>query len=242
MHARITGIPGLAAILLAAAGVSAAAQSAPTTPYPVMAPVEQYLIPGRDAEIALARTAAPPSISADAEILILGRHGYEAAVPGKNGFVCFVERSWAAGLLDRQFWNPAIRGPNCFNPPAARTELIQVLARTQWAMAGATHQQIVDRTKLAWKRHRFKSPAPEAFSFMLSKQGNLGDAAGGGPWLPHVMFFIPHGHSANWGAGKAGSPAIAAEAGTLESTLIFVPVRAWSDGSLAPLVQTPHQM
>src|SRR5215471_15505865 len=63
------------------------------TPYPRMAPLDQYLM-DRDAEIALARSAAPDAISGDATILLLGRHGYETAVEGKNGFVCIVERAW----------------------------------------------------------------------------------------------------------------------------------------------------
>ena len=41
-----------------------------TTPYPTMAPIEQYLM-DRTAEIALARSAAPESISRDAEVLVL---------------------------------------------------------------------------------------------------------------------------------------------------------------------------
>src|SRR5271155_3351643 len=48
-------------------------------PYPSMAPLEQYLMPDRNEEIKLARSAAPDSISGDAEVLVLGRHGYETA-------------------------------------------------------------------------------------------------------------------------------------------------------------------
>ena len=69
-----------------------------------MAPIEQYLMANRNAEIALAQSAGPESISREAEVLVLGRHGYETAVKGKNGFVCVVERSWMAprrsGLLE----------------------------------------------------------------------------------------------------------------------------------------------
>jgi len=68
----------------------------------------------------MARSAAPDSISGDAEVMVLGRHGYETAVKGKNGFVCMVWRSWAAGIDDPDFWNPKLRAPVCFNPPAAR--------------------------------------------------------------------------------------------------------------------------
>jgi hypothetical protein len=63
-------------------------------PYPSMAPLEQYLMKDRNADVAMARSAAPQAISRDAKILVLGRQGYETAVEGKNGFVCLVERSW----------------------------------------------------------------------------------------------------------------------------------------------------
>src|SRR5262249_1085765 len=45
--------------------------------YPSMAPLDQYLMPDRDAEIVLARSAAPDAISRDATVFVLGRHGYE---------------------------------------------------------------------------------------------------------------------------------------------------------------------
>ena len=79
--------------------------------YPGMAPLDQYLME-RDAEVILARSAAPQSISHDADVMVLGRHGYETAVKGKNGFVCMVERSWSAGFDDPDFWNPKVRGPD----------------------------------------------------------------------------------------------------------------------------------
>src|ERR1700757_3252629 len=91
--------------------------------YPSMAPLEQYLIEDRNSEIALARSAAPESISRDAEVMVLGRHGYETAVPGKNGFVCIVERGWTAPIDDPNFWSPKLRGPICFNAAAAHSYL-----------------------------------------------------------------------------------------------------------------------
>jgi hypothetical protein len=82
-----------------------------------MAPLDQYLMADRKAEIALARTAAPPSISSDATVMGLGRHGYETAVEVKNGFVCIVERAWIGPFeKDPGFWNPKNRGPDCYNP------------------------------------------------------------------------------------------------------------------------------
>jgi len=213
----------------------------PKISYLEMAPAEQYRIANREDEIALARSAAPPSISGDAQVLVLGGHGYEEAVKGKNGFVCFVERSWAAGFDDPEFWNPRLRAPNCFNPAAARTELPRYLKRTEWVLAGATRQQLIERTRAAVASHEFKAPEAGAFSFMLSKRGYLSDAAAG-PWLPHVMFFLPHGQAENWGAGKEGSPVIGQDGSAIESTVLFIPVRSWSDGSPAPPPPEKHLM
>src|ERR1022692_416820 len=92
-------------------------------PYPKMAPIDEYLIGDRNAEIALARSAAPESISRDATVVVFGPHGYETAVEGKNGFVCIVERGWMNLFDNPEFWSPKVRGPICFNPPAARTVL-----------------------------------------------------------------------------------------------------------------------
>jgi hypothetical protein len=217
------------------------AEAKKATPYPAMAPIAQYRIADRQDEIALARSAAPPSISADAEVLVLGSQGYETAVKGKNGFVCFVERSWAAGFDDREFWNPKLRAPNCFNPPAARTELPQYLERTQWVLAGATKQEMIEKTKAAFASHRFKTPEAGAFSFMLSKRGYVSDASDG-PWLPHVMFFVPHGKAADWGASKDGSPILGQDGSPFETTVLFIPVGRWSDGSPALPATEQHNM
>src|SRR5262249_22606584 len=215
------------------------AQEGKATPYPAMAPIAQYRIADPQDEIALARSAAPPSISADAEVLVLGNQGYETAVKGKNGFVCFVERSWAAGFDDPEFWNPKLRAPNCFNPPAARTELPQYLKRTEWVLAGATRQQIIDRTRAAVASHDFKAPEAGALSFMLSKNGYLSDDAAG-PWLPHVMFFLLHGQANDGGANKEGSPIVGQDGSAIETTILVVPVRSWSDGSPAPPPPEKH--
>ena len=228
-------------VLAALSGSGPAKSQALKTPYPEMAPVEQYRMANREQEIALARSAAPPSISGGAQVLILGSRGYETAVKGNNGFVCFVERSWAAGFDDPEFWNPKLRAPNCFNPPAARTELPRYLKRTEWVLAGATRQQLVDRTRAAVASHDFEPPEAGALSFMLSKDGYLSDDAAG-PWLPHVMFFLPHGEAENWGAGKEGSPVIGRDGSAIETTILLVPVRRWSDGSPAPPPSEKHRM
>ncbi|MGH7683927.1 MAG: hypothetical protein ACREMT_06260, partial [Vulcanimicrobiaceae bacterium] len=168
-------LAGLFFVFAMAAG--SGAYAADNTPYPhgTEAPIQAYRMASRAAEIALARTAAPPSISMHATVLVLGARGYETAARGTNGFVCFVERSWTAGFDDPVFWDRTIRAPNCFNPPAVRTELRVVLKRTEWVMAGANKQQLIERTRAAFADHTLTPPAPGSFSFMLSKKGYLGD-------------------------------------------------------------------
>jgi hypothetical protein len=207
--------------------------------YPAASPIEQYLAGTHVDEIALARSAAPPSISAAATVLVLRPHGYETAVEGTNGFVCFIQRSWAAGFDDAEFWNPKIRAPNCFNALAARTELPQYLKRTEWILDGADKQKLIAATRAAFADRSFKSPEPGALSFMLSKQGYINDQAAG-PWLPHIMLFVPHGQTAIWGAGAEGSPVLGGDNSEIESTVLFIPVRRWSDGSPAPLPAELH--
>ena len=228
----LSRLPRALVLLLGAMALPFVARAATSEGLPTMGPIAAYLMPDRQAEIALARTAAAPSTAANAEVLVLTSHGFETAVKGTNGFVCVVERSWAAPFNDTEFWNPKERGPDCYNPPAARTEIPQLLQEAQWATAGLTRQQMEERTNAAFADHTFKPPEPGAFGFMLSKQGHLNHAHG--PWYPHMMFFIPRDQVASWGPNVDNSPTQSVDRGPYLSTLIMVPVRTWSDGSPAP--------
>jgi hypothetical protein len=227
----------LPAFLLAAA-LSAAwpqqAQDAKTL-YPSMAPIEQYLMANRDAEIALARSAAPGSISRDADVLVLGRHGYETAVKGKNSFVCIVERSWTAGIDDPEFWNPKLRAPLCFNPAAARSYLPITIKKTELVLAGQSRAQMFENIKVAFDKKELPTLEPVAMCFMMSKQGYLNDRDG--HWHPHLMFFVSQTDAQTWGANLPGSPILASEAAEDRLTVVLIPVTTWSDGTAAPAFQ-----
>lgn len=225
-----------AALLVAvSAGASSAVRSQESAaPYLHMAPIDQYLMTDRNAEIAMARSAAPPSISADAEVQVLGRHGYETAVKGKNGFVCLVERSWMSPFDFAQFWNPRMRGPICFNPPAVHSILPLTLKRTELVLAGLSKAQIIEGIK-AFDAKELARLEPGAMSFMMSPQGYLNDAAG--HWVPHLMFYIPLAASTSWGADLTGSPVMLNPQfnGAPEPiTEFMIPVSTWSDGTAAP--------
>jgi hypothetical protein len=218
-------------VLLAAVGAAwqanAVAQDA-KTPYASMAPLDQYLME-RNAEIALARSAAPASISRDAEVMVLGRHGYEIADKGKNGFVCMVERSWTAESDNPDFWNPKLRGAICFNAPAARTYLPITIKKTELILAGRSKAQMFEGLKNAFDKKELPALEAGAMCYMLSKEAYLNDQAG--HWHPHLMFFVPLAESAAWGANLPGSPILATDAPEDRLTIFMVPVAKWSDGT-----------
>jgi hypothetical protein len=224
-----SGICGLALLLSGTA--PAGAQDGKSASFPSMAPVERYRMASRSEEIALARSAAPASISGDAEIMVLGDHGYETAVKGKNGFVCIVERSWFASFSDPVFWDPSIRGPDCVNAAAARTVLPANLERTKWVLAGLCKTEMLARSKTSAAARR--APAAGAMGYMMSNSQHLSDDAG--HWHPHLMFFQPHTATSAWGANLRGSPVMATEAGPDEMTVFVVPVDKWSDGTSASM-------
>ena len=213
--------------LLFASGL-AHAQAAKS--YPVMAPLSQYLIADRNAEIALARSAAPASISDHAEVLVLTQHGYETAVKGTNGFVCFVERGWTKAPDDPDFWNPRIQAPFCINAPAAETYLPITVLKTQLALAGKSSSEIGAQVGAAFDQKKLPPIARGAMCYMMSKQGHLSDADG--HWRPHLMFFAPLVKAETWGANADGSPLFASEDPLDRVTIFMVPVGHWSDGSL----------
>jgi hypothetical protein len=194
-----------------------------------MAPLEQYLMADRNAEIALARSAAPESISHDAEVMVLGRRGYETAVKGKNGFVCLVERSWSAPIDDPDFWNPKLRGPLCLNPPAARSYLLLTMKKTELVLAGQSKAQMFEGIRAGLDKKELPTPESGAMCYMMSKDGYLSDSDG--HWHPHLMFFVPQTAALTWGAGLPGSPILALEDTPDRVTVFLIPVAKWSDGT-----------
>jgi hypothetical protein len=198
--------------------------------YPTPTSFEQFRFADPSEEIAMARSAAPASISNGAEILTLGKQGYETAVKGKNGFVCLIQRSWVNPFDDPEFWNPKIRVSICVNPAAARSVLPDYLQRTRWVLSGVSKAKMAERTSEAIAAHTIPDPLPGAMSYMMSKQGYIHDNVG--HWYSHVMFFVPHTDSAAWGANSPGVPVFSQDVGPQPVTFFFVVVPKWSDGSL----------
>ena len=204
---------------------------AEANPYPAMAPLQQYLMP-RDAEIALARSAAPASIADKATVMVLGPDGYTTAVPGTNGFLCYVERSWAQGTDKPEFWNPKLRAPNCFNEAAARSIAQIYLMKSRLVLAGQSKEQIARAISAAMDEKKFPALAPGAMCYMMSKDQYLNDQ--GKSWYPHLMFYVAGDSAPSWGANLPGSPVIAVHDVEARVTVMMVVVHHWSDGTPGP--------
>lgn len=239
---HIISVSALALIAALIASRPAAAQDA-KQPYPTMAPVEQYLM-DRDAEIALARSAAPDAISHDASVIVLTRHGYETAIEGKNGWVCWVGRSWMAMFDHPEFWNPKVRGADCLNPPAARSVLPYAYKRTELLLAGHSKQEVIAALKAAIDKKELPALEQGTVSYMMSKSSYLSDY--GGHNAPHLMFFLTDKPEAGWGANLANAPVVSVNYWYLSAeaypqlksfppmAVFLVMVDKWSDGTPAP--------
>lgn len=247
---RVTLAGRLAARLLACAalallGVTDAAAAA-TQPYARMAPVDAYLM-GRAQEIALARSAAPVAIAKDATVLVLTRTGYETAVRGSNGFVCWVARGFSGAPDWPERWNPKIRGPGCDNPQAARTVTRIAELRTALTLSGHTDAEIAERIQAALRSQQIPPLAPGAMCYMMSKSAYLTDE--GSHDMAHLMFYLPFKDGTDWGANLPGSPVFGgnywyyapehqAEAAALPPlSVLLVAVGTWSDGTPAGMAK-----
>jgi hypothetical protein len=221
----------LAVFVAASAAGSAPAACAEFDSSPLKAPLKQYMMPA-DAEVALARSAAPPDLSADATILVLTTHGYDVAAKGTNGFTCMVERGWTSPFDQVDFGNPKIRAPVCYNAQAVRTVLPYLIERTRLVLAGMTTAQMHAKIEKDVADKVLVPPETGAMSYMMSKRQYLGDD--GTHWHPHLMFHVARTDAAAWGANYDGSPIIIDTSHhdvPEPQTIFMMTVDHWSDGT-----------
>jgi hypothetical protein len=220
----------LFAFALHFASACVAAQGA-KDPYPSMAPLDQYLISDEKSEIALARSAAPASISDGSEVLVLQRDGYKTVVKGTNGFVCLVERSWGQGTDEAEFWNPKMRAPHCFNAQAAKTFAPIYLLKTKLVLAGKSKPEIANAITTALDKKEIPALEPGAMAYMMSKQQYLNDQ--GKSWHSHTMFFSPGDMTKSWAADDPNSPVMMVNDPQERVTILLVLAGKWSDGTVS---------
>ncbi len=211
-----------AAILVSTAVLRGYAQVAAQYP-----PLSEYLMP-RDAEIALARSAAPPNVSGRATIKVLTASGYQVVSEGENGFVCLVMRGWSAPTYTpAQFrdlvYDASVRAPICFDPGASRTVMPYYELRSKLGMEGQDPDQIAEGVQAAYARGELPRRDAVTFAYMWSADQNLGP--GIGHWHPHMMVFAPYYENSMIGGNEFGSPLpqVSDDAGT-PFTVVVIPV------------------
>jgi hypothetical protein len=230
-HVRVIALAFALQIVLAFVLRQSVAQARKAA-YPAMVPLDQYLMSDEKSEIALARSAAPASISDAAEVLVLTREGYKTAVQGTNGFLCMVERSWGTSTDQAEFWNPKMRAPHCFNAQAARSFAPIYLMKTRLVLAGKSKPEIAQAIATALDKKELPSLEPGAMAYMMSKQQYLSDREK--VWHSHVMFFSPGDMTKSWAANDPNSPVMVANDSEERVTILFVLTDKWSDGTEAP--------
>jgi hypothetical protein len=201
--------------------------------YPAMAPLDQYLIADQATEVALARTAAPSSISGAAEVMVLQRDGYKTVVQGSNGFMCLVERSWGQGTEAGEFWNPKMRAPHCFNAQATKSFAQIYLMKTKLVLEGKSKSEIGKAIATALDSKELPALEPGSMAYMMSKQQYLNDT--GKNWRSHTMFFSPGDMTKSWGADDPNSPVMMVNDPQERVTILLVLADKWSDGTTSPM-------
>jgi hypothetical protein len=206
------------------ATLDAAALLAQSPKYP---PLSEYMM-ARDAEIALATSAAPDNISGHATIKVLTASGFQAVHEGDNGFVCMVMRGWSAPTYTPApfrdlVYDAKVRAPICFNPEASRTVLPYYELRSKLGMEGKTPDQIAEGVQAAYAKGELPKRDSVSFAYMWSADQNL--ASGIGHWHPHMMVFAPYYDNSMLGNNEFGSPLpqLTDDAGT-PFTVVVIPI------------------
>jgi hypothetical protein len=210
--------------VLVPAIVAGSAVLAQASKYP---PLTDYMMP-RDAEAALARSAAPASISERATIKLLTASGYQVAREGDNGFVCMVMRGWTAPTytpaeVRELVYDATVRAPICFDPEAARTVAPYYELRSKLGMQGKTPDQITESVQAAYTRGELPKRDGVSFAYMWSADQHLGP--GVGHWHPHMMVFSPYYKNSMLGGNGFASPlpVVTDDAGT-PFAVVVIPV------------------
>lgn len=160
----------------------------------------------RDAEIALARSAAPSSVSGGARVWLWDGARYVVGDSGSaagSGVQCYVGRPWV----------PSVE-PHCFDAEGARTILPIQMRRVELYAKGRSEREVEADIAAGIKRGALRLPRRPAVTYMMSQAQDLvnGEGSAVGAWQPHLMIYWPRLTSAD-----AGLPGFVAEVGFVEN-------------------------
>lgn len=180
----------------------------------------------RARETALARSAAPAQVSAEATVMVLERGGYVVAESGSNGVTCYVARTWPGSLE-----------PQCFDREGSATILRIELRRAELREHRQAPEAIDRAIAEGLRTGELRLPTRPAMSYMMSSGQILFNDEGEhvGRWQPHLMIYVPYITGADLGLGDPPSTAAAlvVDPGTPMANIMIV-VREFLDPQPIP--------
>ena len=207
-------------LLMMLAPVALAAQT--KSPYP--SPPKSL---GDDVEIALAMTAAPSEITADADVYVLRGTEFVKAKSGTNGCACMVARDLHEGS----------RYPICFDREGAKTMLQREMMEGSLRAKGKSEEEVQRAVDAAYAKGELRLPTKAAVAYMMSPQQVLFSSAKSdgrrvGPWSPHLMLMRPGVTPDQLGLAHESKVDVIQihDRGASHSELV-VKVPKWSDGT-----------
>lgn len=147
-------------------------------------PPTHYVRLAEPEEIALARSAAPEDVSADATLWVLRDGEFEIGIEGSNGNHCFVARS-----------QPRSLEPICYDAEAAATVFEWEREHFRLRTGGASKEEMEAALARALGSGEIPMPRRPAMSYMMSSGQHLFDPESGrdaGNWRPHLMLYVPY--------------------------------------------------
>ena len=183
---------------------------------------------GEGAELALAVSAAPAEISANADVYVLRGTDFVKARAGTNGCACVVGRDSHDGS----------RYPICFDREGARTTLFRELMEGSLRARGKSETEVKALIDAAYEKGDLALPAKSSVAYMMSPQQVLfstpnADGVRVGAWSPHIMLMLPGVAPEQLGLAhdsKVDVIQIHDRGGSHSELIVKVP--KWSDGSL----------
>lgn len=183
-------------------------------------------------EIELAVSAAPPEVSANADVYVLRGTEFVKVRSGTNGCACMVARDL----------HEEGRYPICFDREAAQTVMLREMKETSLRAKGKSEAEVKQEIDALLKDRALPTAKRPAVAYMMSPRQVLFSSpeANGvrvGAWHPHVMMTGVGLTHAQLGFPQDTrylyiQPGSAEAAGSLHEFVVLVPV--WSDGAPGP--------
>ena len=161
-------------------------------------PAQSQALISREQEIELALKAGPVHLRNEATVYTFGKHGYEKARTGTNGFNCMVNRD---GI---QNGDTAVH-PTCWDPEGSRTILPVMLRVGELLAQQKSATEIKRDIDEGFAQGRFHSPSKAGIAYMLAgdvkfdpKSGKLSTIE----FPAHYMIYAPSVTNADIGMTK----------------------------------------